>query len=77
MEFFAIYAIIATLCLVCAGIALMLIDHYLEMRKIERIAAYTEYMIPEIYDGAKKMSIETIKSINDSLFNQFNKEDEE
>lgn len=76
MEIIITYIAFATISIIFAGAVLLLIDHYLEFVKINKImAAAEQHFIPAICEDAKRMSIDTIRAINDELYNQF-KEDE-
>lgn len=77
MELFAVYCVLVTVSIIFAGIVLMLIDHYLEMRRLDRAAGYVEYFIPRVCEQTQKMSMDTIKSINDELYKQIAKYEDE
>lgn len=76
MEIIITYIAFATISIVFAGAVLLLIDHYLESIRINKMMiAAEQHFIPAICKDAKQMSIDTIRAINDELYNQF-KEDE-
>lgn len=77
MVAFVLYAIVVVISLIIVGAALLLIDHILEIRRAERVAVMADYMIPRVFDGAKRMSVEMIHEINSELYKQFGLEKED
>ena len=63
-----VYAVVVSILLTIVGSILLLVDHHLENRKIERMTACGQYLIATSCEEAKRLSIETIKEINDNLF---------
>lgn len=71
-----VYAVVVSILMMLVGSVLLVVDHYLENRKIEKMTACGEYLISASCKEVKRLSIETIKEINDNLLKSYKKEEE-
>lgn len=78
MEFwaFAIFAAIVVIAVIAIDYICEWIHERFDERRMVRIAVLVEDEFPRLYDKAMDMSIETIKNINQRLFDSITKEEE-
>ena len=76
MVAYVAYVAIASLAVILVGGVLLKIDNLLERKNIDYVTACAEYLMIKAGKEVKQLSIETIKEINENLFEQISEKEE-